>query len=69
MSTGLAVSGIGVLMLSLLDADSSFAFIAAGEMVVGVGVGTAFMPAFGSIPGKADFELHVAAQECYEAAA
>lgn len=23
----------------------------------------------GSIPGKADFELHVAAQECYEAAA
>lgn len=23
----------------------------------------------GSVPGKADFELHVAAQECYEAAA
>ncbi|MFJ4989977.1 MFS transporter [Streptomyces sp. NPDC088732] len=47
MSAGYAVSGIGVLMLSLLDAGSSFAFIAAAEMVVGVGIGTAFMPAFG----------------------
>ncbi|MFF4653671.1 MFS transporter [Streptomyces sp. NPDC001380] len=46
MSMGYAVSGAGVLMLALLDVNSSFGFIAAAEIVVGVGIGTAFMPAF-----------------------
>ncbi|MFD7409869.1 MFS transporter [Streptomyces sp. NPDC059866] len=46
MGAGYAVSGIGVLMLALLDLGSSFGYIAAAEIVVGVGIGTAFMPAF-----------------------
>ncbi|WUD70735.1 MFS transporter [Streptomyces sp. NBC_00510] len=46
MGAGYAVSGAGVLMLALLDVDSSFGFIAVAEVVVGVGIGTAFMPAF-----------------------
>ncbi|MDX3238313.1 MFS transporter [Streptomyces sp. ME03-5709C] len=46
MGFGYAVSGAGVLMLALLDVDSSFGFIAVAEIVVGVGIGTAFMPAF-----------------------
>ncbi|MGY5035421.1 MFS transporter [Streptomyces sp. 900116325] len=46
MGTGYAVSGAGVLMLALLDIDSSFGFIAVAEIVVGAGIGTAFMPAF-----------------------
>ncbi|MFJ6646127.1 MFS transporter [Streptomyces sp. NPDC091290] len=46
MGAGYAVSGIGVLMLALLDVDSSFGYIAVAEIVVGAGIGTAFMPAF-----------------------
>ncbi|MEU1536091.1 MFS transporter [Streptomyces fagopyri] len=46
MGLGYAVSGAGVLMLALLDVGSSFGFIAVAEIVVGVGIGTAFMPAF-----------------------
>ncbi|MDX2818408.1 DHA2 family efflux MFS transporter permease subunit [Streptomyces sp. PA03-5A] len=46
MGVGYAVSGAGVLLLALLDVDSSFGFIAVAEIVVGVGIGTAFMPAF-----------------------
>ncbi|SDN26898.1 hypothetical protein SAMN05444921_12322 [Streptomyces wuyuanensis] len=46
MGAGYAVSGVGVLMLALLDVDSSFGYIAAAKVVVGAGIGTAFMPAF-----------------------
>ncbi|SDN80435.1 Major Facilitator Superfamily protein [Streptomyces wuyuanensis] len=46
MGAGYAVSGIGVLMLALLGVDSSFGYIAVAEIVVGAGIGTAFMPAF-----------------------
>ncbi|MFF0304429.1 MFS transporter [Streptomyces sp. NPDC004562] len=46
MGAGYAVSGIGVLMLALLDVDSSFGYIAVAEIVAGAGIGTAFMPAF-----------------------
>ncbi|MEU4093624.1 MFS transporter [Streptomyces sp. NPDC026673] len=46
MSAGYAVSGAGVLMLALLTPASSFGRIALAEVVVGVGIGTAFMPAF-----------------------
>ncbi|WP_086870585.1 MFS transporter [Streptomyces viridochromogenes] len=46
MGAGYAVSGIGVLMLALLDVDASFGYIAVAEIVVGAGIGTAFMPAF-----------------------
>ncbi|MFF3514369.1 MFS transporter [Streptomyces sp. NPDC002573] len=45
MAAGYLVSGIGVLMLALLDKDSSFGLLAVAEVITGLGIGTAFMPA------------------------
>ncbi|RKR93089.1 EmrB/QacA subfamily drug resistance transporter [Micromonospora pisi] len=45
MVGGYLVTGIGVALLALLDVDSSFLQIAVAEAVVGLGIGTAFMPA------------------------
>ncbi|MFG1866848.1 MFS transporter [Micromonospora arborensis] len=45
MVGGYLVSAAGLVLLALLDADSSFLQIAIAEAVVGIGIGTAFMPA------------------------
>jgi EmrB/QacA subfamily drug resistance transporter len=45
MGAGYLVSGVGVALLALLHADSSFAMVAVAEVITGVGIGTAFMPA------------------------
>ncbi|MGW3787375.1 DHA2 family efflux MFS transporter permease subunit [Micromonospora chokoriensis] len=45
MVGGYLVSAAGLVLLALLDADSSFLEIAIAEAVVGIGVGAAFMPA------------------------
>lgn len=54
MGAGFAVSGIGVLMLVALDPGSSFAYVSAAEMVMGLGIGTAFMPSFGLATHEVD---------------
>ncbi|MFE0630404.1 MFS transporter [Streptomyces sp. NPDC058864] len=46
MGTGFAVSGAGVVLLALLDPGSSYGSVALAEIVVGAGIGAAFMPAF-----------------------
>ncbi|MDX2709246.1 MFS transporter [Streptomyces sp. PA03-6a] len=45
MTAGYLVSAVGVLLLALLDADSSYALLAVAEIITGLGIGTAFMPA------------------------
>lgn len=45
MVGGYLVSAVGLVLLALLDANSGFLEIAIAEAVVGVGIGTAFMPA------------------------
>ncbi|MGI5517172.1 MFS transporter [Streptomyces sp. CA-106131] len=45
MTAGYLVSGLGVLLLTLLDKDSSYGLLAVAEIITGVGIGTAFMPA------------------------
>jgi EmrB/QacA subfamily drug resistance transporter len=45
MAGGYLVSGAGVLMLALLDQNSSYGFLAIAEVILGLGIGTAFMPA------------------------
>ncbi|MEV0035652.1 DHA2 family efflux MFS transporter permease subunit [Streptomyces sp. NPDC050804] len=61
MGTGFAVSGVGVLMLAALDPGSSFVYVSAAEVVMGLGIGTAFMPAFGLASHGVDaFDVGVA---------
>ena len=45
MSGGYLVTAVGVMMLALLEPDSSLLFVFAAEIVVGLGIGAAFMPA------------------------
>ncbi|WP_328651739.1 MFS transporter [Micromonospora sp. NBC_00330] len=45
MVGGYLVTAVGLVLLALLDADSGFLEIALAEAVVGLGIGTAFMPA------------------------
>ncbi|MFF2996569.1 MFS transporter [Streptomyces sp. NPDC057950] len=45
MGAGYFVSAIGVLLLVLLRADSSYGLLAVAEVITGLGIGTAFMPA------------------------
>ncbi|MFF1847717.1 MFS transporter [Streptomyces sp. NPDC058217] len=45
MSGGYLVTAIGVLLLALLQADSSYGLLAVAEIITGLGIGTAFMPA------------------------
>lgn len=45
MGGGYLVSAIGVLLLVALQADSSYGLLAVAEVITGLGIGTAFMPA------------------------
>jgi MFS family permease len=45
MGAGYLVSGAGVALLALLTADSSYATVAVAQVIMGVGIGAAFMPA------------------------
>lgn len=45
MAGGYLVSGVGVLLLALLHKDSSYGLLAVAEIITGLGIGTAFMPA------------------------
>jgi predicted MFS family arabinose efflux permease len=45
MVGGYLVTAVGLVLLALLDAGSGFLEIAVAEAVVGLGIGTAFMPA------------------------
>ncbi|MBQ1035842.1 MFS transporter [Micromonospora sp. C81] len=45
MVGGYLVTAVGLVLLALLDADSAFLEIAFAEAVIGLGIGTAFMPA------------------------
>ncbi|WP_431969326.1 SpoIIE family protein phosphatase [Actinacidiphila sp. bgisy160] len=45
MFGGYLVTGAGVLLLALLQADSSYGLLVTAEIVTGLGIGTAFMPA------------------------
>ena len=45
MAGGYSVTAIGVLLLALLQADSSYGLLAVAEIITGLGIGTAFMPA------------------------
>jgi predicted MFS family arabinose efflux permease len=45
MGGGYLVTAIGVLLLALLQADSSYGLLAVAEIITGLGIGTAFMPA------------------------
>ncbi len=45
MAAGYSVTAIGVLLLALLQADSSYGLVVVAEIVIGLGIGTAFMPA------------------------
>ncbi|MBF9130946.1 MFS transporter [Plantactinospora sp. S1510] len=61
MVTGYLVSAAGLVLLALLDADSSFLEIAVAEAVVGIGIGAAFMPAMSiSSHGVAPTDVGVA---------
>ena len=45
MAGGYLVTAIGVLLLALLQADSSYGLLVVAEIIIGLGIGTAFMPA------------------------
>lgn len=45
MAAAYFVSGIGVLMLAFLDQNSPFGYLVVAEIVTGLGIGTALMPA------------------------
>lgn len=45
MGGGYLVTAVGVLLLALLRADSSYGLLAVAEIIIGLGIGTAFMPA------------------------
>ena len=44
MSSGYLVTAVGVLLLALLQQDSSYTLLAIAEVITGLGIGTAFMP-------------------------
>ncbi|MEU8836303.1 MFS transporter [Streptomyces sp900116325] len=44
MSSGYLVTAVGVLLLALLQKDSSYTLLAIAEVITGLGIGTAFMP-------------------------
>ncbi|WP_329168149.1 MFS transporter [Streptomyces sp. NBC_01693] len=45
MSSGYLVTAVGVLLLALLQKDTSYELLAIAEVITGLGIGTAFMPA------------------------
>ncbi|MFS4094227.1 MFS transporter [Streptomyces sp. AF1A] len=44
MAAGYLVSAAGVLLMALLQTDSSYGMLAVAEIITGLGIGTAFMP-------------------------
>lgn len=44
MGGGYLVTAVGVLLLALLSANSSYGLLAVAEVITGLGIGTAFMP-------------------------